>query len=260
MADEPDQIRQENQERTKGAEPDPGVRKKAPLRREEQRNENRESKEGRRVFVFHSESDEEPEPQPVTGLALIDRADNAPGARDPNERLECVHREPMMKDQVNGRGEDRGRSQALGENAAAHFACEFSGQPNRRATSKRGEQAQTIKRFTESVPCKPGDEGDERRLIDVAGAEMLGAGEIIQFVAKDSVTARGAEMEENFGSRQEDHNRRPARETIGACAIRARDVKCRLHRPMTRLTSDHSPLLRMEMTAGVFPGRYMEAP
>src|SRR5205807_4252952 len=88
----------------------------------------------------------------------------------------------------------------------------------------------------EDVPRNPGDEGDERRLIDVAGAEMLGAGEIIQLVAKDSVTARGAEMEEHLGDRQQDHDCRRARKTIGACAIRARNVKWVLHsKPWTQL-------------------------
>src|SRR5205807_9384819 len=176
MADEPDQIRQKDQERTKSAQPDPGIRKETPLRREQERDKNRDGEERGRVFVFHSESDEEAEAKPMTGLALVNRADDAPRARDPDERLERVHREPMMEDQINRRGKDRGRGQPLRENAPAHFAREFAGQPNCGAAGERGEQAQTVKRFAENVPCKPGDKGNERRLIDVAGAEMFGAG------------------------------------------------------------------------------------
>src|SRR5438477_306150 len=83
--------------------------------------------------------------------------------------------------------------------------------------------------IAKNVPRNPGDEGDERRLIDVAGAEMLGAREVVQLVAKNSVTARGAEMEEHLGDRQQDHDCRSARKTIGASAISARNVKSLLH-------------------------------
>ena len=52
VADQPDQVREKNQERAKGADPDPGVREKTPLRREEQRDENGQGEKGRCVYLF----------------------------------------------------------------------------------------------------------------------------------------------------------------------------------------------------------------
>jgi len=96
-----------------------------------------------------------------------------------------------------------------------------------------------MKRFAEKMPSDPGDEGDQRRLIDVAGIQMLGAGEVIKFVAKNSVAVRDQEMEDELRGCEDQNDCGAARTTI------------------RRL---QSPLLRMLIVAGVFPGRYIEAP
>ena len=119
MANQPDQVRKKNQERSKGAGPNPEVREKAPLGRDEQGGEHRECKKRRGVFVFQAEPDKEPEPKPVARLALVDGAHDAPRARDPDEGLEGVHGEPMMKREVNRRRDHGQRGQGLGESAAA---------------------------------------------------------------------------------------------------------------------------------------------
>ena len=37
----------------------------------------------------------------------------------------------------------------------------------------------------------PGNDGDEWRLIDITPVEMLAAGQVVKFVAKNSVAIRG---------------------------------------------------------------------
>src|SRR4051812_10223471 len=61
------------------------------------------------------------------------------------------------------------------------------------------------------MSCDPGDERDERRLIDVTGAEMHGTGEVIKFVPKNSVTVRDEKMENEIRGRdrEDDHKATP---------------------------------------------------
>ena len=52
----------------------------------------------------------------------------------------------------------------------------------------------------------PGNDSDERRLIDIAPVEVLTAGEVIKFVSKNSVTPGGEKVEKQFsGGKTEDN-------------------------------------------------------
>src|SRR5204863_1813071 len=126
VTDQPDQVGNKDEKGTKGPDPNPGVGEKAPLRREEQGDENGEGEKGGGIFIFHSESEKNAEAKPVTRIALVDRADHAPGAPEPNERLKCVHGQPMMHEKKNWGRNHRERGQRLGKSAATHFTGEFS--------------------------------------------------------------------------------------------------------------------------------------
>src|SRR5690349_20829274 len=114
VARHPDEVRQKNEERAQGAQPKPFAREKTALRREKQSGRDREDEERRAVFVLHSNADQDAEPKPVTWLFAVDRADDAPRATQPDQRLEHVHREPMTEQQKNRRGESGQRRQSLG--------------------------------------------------------------------------------------------------------------------------------------------------
>src|SRR5437764_5539371 len=105
VADEPDQVRQENQERAKGAEPEPFAREESALGGEKQGAGDREREERGAVFVFHPDSDQDAEPEPITRVVAVDSADDTPSAAEPDERLEGVHGQPMMHQQENRDGE-----------------------------------------------------------------------------------------------------------------------------------------------------------
>ena len=97
------------------------------------------------------------------------------------------------------------------------------------APASGGQQAQAEERFAEKMPRDPGDEGDQRRLIDVAEVEVLGAGEIIQLVAKDSVAAGGEEMKKELRDSQQQHDGRAGEKTMGHGRAGARQVNCPFH-------------------------------
>ena len=53
----------------------------------------------------------------------------------------------------------------------------------------------------------PGDEPDQRRLIDVTRAKMFGTGQVIKFVTKDSVAIRDEKMEDEVRGRDRQDDR-----------------------------------------------------
>ena len=55
----------------------------------------------------------------------------------------------------------------------------------------------------------PGDDCDQWRLIDVPESQVLGTGEIIKFIPKDSVSAGDKEMKQDLGPGQQPDNGRP---------------------------------------------------
>ena len=126
VARHPDEVRQKNQERAESAEPDPFAGEEPALPREQQRAGNRKREKGRAIFVFHSDPDEDTEPEPVAGLVTVDRAHDAPRAREPDQRLERIHREPMMHQQKDRRGESGQRGECLRKCAPAEVAREFT--------------------------------------------------------------------------------------------------------------------------------------
>src|SRR2546423_1018787 len=69
------------------------------------------------------------------------------------------------------------------------------------------------------MPRDPGDERDQRRLVDVTGVEMLGTGEVIKFVAKNSVPIRDQKMEDELRGGQGKDDFRAVRLTINVCSL-----------------------------------------
>ena len=51
------------------------------------------------------------------------------------------------------------------------------------------------------MACEPDDEGDQRRLVNIAPGKMLRAGEVVHFVAKDAVARGRKQMEGEIGER-----------------------------------------------------------
>ena len=70
----PDQIRQKNQKRERGAEPELFRDQKATLARKDESDDNRDDEECDAVFRLEADANENTEPNPVTRLIAIDRA------------------------------------------------------------------------------------------------------------------------------------------------------------------------------------------
>ena len=60
---------------------------------------------------------------------------------------------------------------------------------------------------------EPGEEGDERRLVDVSPGQVLSAGHVIHLVAEIAVAIGSEELKEEKCGGDEEDNRRPMGET-----------------------------------------------
>jgi hypothetical protein len=127
------------------------------------------------------------------------------------------------------------------------------------------------------MACDPRDKRDQRWLIDVAGAKMFGTGEVIEFVAENSVAVRDQEMEDKLRGREGKDDGGTERTAATVCIFsvahestsRSGDLEIADQEQrrfvnrrslMIDLHPHQSPLRRMLIVAGVFPGRYIEAP
>ena len=78
-----------------------------------------------------------------------------------------------MKEKKDRTGQNGERGEAFRESTATHFARKFTGQPNKDGAGQRGQEPKADQGITEKVTREPGDQSDERRLIDVTPIEML---------------------------------------------------------------------------------------
>ncbi len=69
----PDEIGQENQERSEAADPNPPVGEYAALLGQKQANNHAETKHRNGIFLFHSDPGHHPEPQPIARLFVFGR-------------------------------------------------------------------------------------------------------------------------------------------------------------------------------------------
>jgi hypothetical protein len=86
MLDTPQQIRQEDEERDRAGDPEPGAGKHAALRSQDQAEDDAGSKDQHGILVFQAESREDAEPDPELLVAGFHNAYQQPGATHPEQR------------------------------------------------------------------------------------------------------------------------------------------------------------------------------
>ncbi len=101
-----------------------------------------------------------------------------------------------MKQEIDSSGEGGKCGEHLGKTATTHLACEFACEPNQSSPGDRRQQPQTNQRTAKNMTSEPGNQGDGGRLVHVAPIKVLGAGEVIKFITKDSITPGGDEVQQ----------------------------------------------------------------
>ena len=187
VLDVPQEIRQEDQESDRAADPDPGARERAALRSQHQADHDAGAEDQHGVLVFEADSRQDAEPDPEFRVAGLDDADEQVGATHPEQRLERVHGQQAVRGEECRRHQGRERRQALGKTLPAEFTRDQCGESNLGGAGHGGKEPDGGQGITEQRARQPGDHRNQRRLINVTPSQVPAASEVIEFVNKISV-------------------------------------------------------------------------
>jgi len=120
--------------------------------------------------------------------------DEQPGAAHPEERLEAVHAEEVIGAEDAWRNKHAQGTGELRIASAAEFASDQAGEENLRGACEDGEAANRQQGVAEDGAFKPGQQGHQRRLIDVAPGKVAGAIEVVKLIDEEAITAARLEV------------------------------------------------------------------
>ncbi len=196
MAGLPQDVGSEDGERQRGPQPDPGMPKRPAMRGRQHAHQDPETEERHRVLVVQPDTGQRAEGQPELLVPGLDDADHEPRPAHPEQGLECVHRQDVVQEQVDGgHGHARGR-QALAEPPRPHLARERAGEEDLARRGEGGKETDGRKRLAEQCAHEACDQRDECRLVHVPPVEPLGAGQVVQLVPEVAVLVGEEHMEQ----------------------------------------------------------------
>ena len=99
------------------------------------------------------------------------------------------------------------------------LAGDDAGEEDLRGAGQDGEAANGQQGVTKESALKPGQHGYERRLIDVAPGEVVGAVEVVKLIDEEAVAAASVEMHRDLDQR-EDENARAKKPGAGGSGAR----------------------------------------
>jgi hypothetical protein len=172
--------------------------------RNQQGNTDSGSEEDHRVFVLQPETDNRAEPQPKPGRAAIDDPDKQINSDHPEQRFKRVHGKEIAHGQKDERAKRSGAAEGNRPTPAAEFTRDQPGQSNTECTRNRWKETDCEERIPDQDTAQPNKERGKRREIDITKSEMLTAGDVIELVAKITVTAVGEKMDKQSHRPEED--------------------------------------------------------
>ncbi len=142
MPDQPDQVRKKKQRCNPDGRQEIGRPEPLALRRERKTEQQTHDGKEDGVLVFEAQPCQHADGNPVAWIAAQDHARRSPQQPRPQKRLEGVHRQPVLQDQVDRNGSDGERRQRLGIAAAAPLPRNSGRHPDQNAARHGRQQAQ----------------------------------------------------------------------------------------------------------------------
>ncbi len=210
ILDLPQQVGKEDDEGEQSAEPDPRISQVACPETDPKTEKNRQAKNQRGMLVQNSHAGDQSEKQPQPRRAALGDAHGHGHTGHPKKRFKRIHGKKAVHGQVDGTEKDRGRGEHVSKPAPAEFAHHPGRQQNSGGSGKSREKAQRKERISEKPSRKPGDQRDERRLIDIAPGKVLSAGGVIEFISKITVAIGNEEVNRKRGHGKDSNERRGA--------------------------------------------------
>ncbi len=149
----------------------------------------------------HADLVEKPETEhhaqrgPARGRRTLDQPDDPPGRQRPEEDVERVHRVVVVERQVLGSGQRPGHGERHGPGASPERPRQETDDGDGGSAEERREQSQCEERIAQQGSRQPEAEDGERWVVDVAGRQVVGAGEVVELVPEVSVPRAGQQVE-----------------------------------------------------------------
>ena len=163
-----------------------------------------------------TDSDDGAEGKPPLLVLCLHQADDAPGAAQPRERLQHIGGEKRSVCQQSA-GSERGEAcQGLRKPAASQGPGKLRCKGNCHGHHDRWEQREHEVRSAGNVPHESGQQGDERRLVNVSPRRPLAAHDEVQRVPEEPIAAACRKVD-GQGCQPQDDGRaeeRPPRKTV----------------------------------------------
>src|SRR5205814_5034635 len=107
---------------------------------------------------------------------------------------------------------DRDRAQHKSESPSAKFAGDHRGLDHQKRRRQRRDEANAAQRVPKYSAAYMDQKGNQRRLVDIAPAEMIAAGHVIELIAEIAVSAVEAKMQKEFGKGKDQNDQHAAGE------------------------------------------------
>src|SRR5882724_4014667 len=170
----------------------------------QQRRADAGGEESHGMFVFQSETDDSAEPQPKVWRAAVNDSDEQINGAHPKQRFERVHGKEIADAEKDERAKRSCAAERDCPTPSAKLARDHPGQGNVECARNRWKETDCEKGIAEQDAAQPNKQRGKRRQIDITKGEVLTAGDVIELVAKITVTAVGEKMDEQSHCTEED--------------------------------------------------------
>ncbi len=197
----PDQMRQEEENRDRATQPDPGAAEVPALGSEQQPGEHPAAEEEHAVLVLQAEAADQAEEKPELRIATLDDADHRQSPERPEEDVEGVHRKDVEGKEVDRSDQSAQCREDLGEPPAPQLPGDPSCKKNDRGAGQDRRQAERGQRLPQRLARDPRDQGDQRGMIHVPPGEPLAAGYVVKLIAEPAVGLDRDQVQEDAEER-----------------------------------------------------------
>ena len=153
-----------------------------------------EGEEEQADLVEQPQADDQAERTPQPRVVCPDESRQEQDRDGPEHEVEGVHRVEAGQGQVHRGDRHREGRERLGEASPAELAGQTRGQPHEETEEQGRHEAHREERVAQE-PAHGREHHDRQRgVIDIAPVEMIGAGEVIEFVPEQAVSPAGGQM------------------------------------------------------------------
>ena len=204
----PEEVRHPEEERERGACPQPRLRARPKRRSRRQPQARAPSEDQHEILVLEPEADDEADEQPLPLVAAAEDAGHEQHHRHPDENVERRRREQMADRHRRARGGSRERGDCLARATRTELAGDERDEDDHDRDRDCRDDAQSARVVTERRFRQPAEQRRQRRLIVVPPGRMLRGDAEVQLVPVVAVAVRGRHEQRELG-RRDGKNERP---------------------------------------------------